>query len=142
MQEFIIPRAKLVEIPISSAAGFLKMPDNLSDLNNANICGVQVATATEQSTAPSGNVTMAVADLPKIGLVLKKMPGSEAMIDNVPVYLTDRELNAGHYFLFKKFRWNSSASGVQINATGLTVGQSILFTIFYIPLDSRGNEIL
>lgn len=143
MEEFIIPRAKLVELPILSAAGFIQMPNNLDDLNHALIVGYSVIDSTALTTAPSGNVIFAAADLPKISVVLKGDPGSLAIIDTIPAYMAVRELNFGHYFLVKKFKWNSSASGVQIMATGLTVGQSICIVMFYIPVDRRtGRELL
>ena len=142
MEEFIIPRAKLVELPIVNAAGFIQMPNNLDDLNNAMIVGVAIVDSTELTTAPSGAAVFAATDLPKCTLVLKSDPGSKWRIDTIPLYMAVRELNAGHYFLISKFRWNSSASGVQILATGLTAGQSICMVIFYIPLDNHGREIL
>ena len=137
----IVPRSKTVEIKITQTAGTLQFPTNLDDLNNANIYGVIAITATEMTTSPQGNTVTAASDLPKAALTLAKFPGSDKKIDTIPLYTLDRTLNQGLFTMFKPFKWNPSASGVNILATGLTANQAFVFIFLYVPLNSNGQEI-
>lgn len=135
MNEFIIPWSKTVEVPITSvtAGGFLQFPINLDDLNNAQICGFEVISATELTTAPSGATVFAAADIPKVAITLALENGSVKKLDTIPAYCANRRLNYGSYFVTSKFKWNPSSSKINIMASGLTAAQSIIVVFYYIP---------
>lgn len=134
--DFIIDRAKLVEVQITSiaAGGTNAFPVNLNDLNNAKIHAIQVITSTQLTTAPSGRPVIIDAMMPDFVIILADENGSLKRLDQVPSYSTNREQNAGRFYTFKPFKWNPSSSKIQVLAAGLAVTDSICFMFYYTPL--------
>jgi len=132
--DFVIDRAKLVEVQITQTGGTLQFPVNLDDLNNAKIYGVQIITATELVTSPAGRPNILDSDLPFIAVTFAEMPGSNKRIDQVPAYSLNRELNSGRFYEWKGFQWNPSSSKINILSAGLATTDSILFMFYYTPV--------
>lgn len=134
--DFIIDRAKLVEVQITSTAagGTNSFPVNLNDLNNAKIHAIQIITSTQLTTAPSGRPVTTAAMMVDFVVTIADENGSLKRLDQVPAYSTNRELNAGRFYTFKPFKWNPSSSKIQVLAAGLATTDSILFMFYYTPL--------
>lgn len=136
MNKFSANRAKLVEIQITQtgAGGTLQFPVNLDDLNNAEITAIQIITTTQLALAPSGRPCITAAMQAFLGVTLAAMPGSDKKIDTVPIYSTNRELNAGEFYTFKPFVWNPSSSKLNILSAGLATTDSVCIVFYYNPL--------
>lgn len=135
MNNLIMNRAQLVEIPILASPGFGAVAyfADVPEISKGNIklYGIEVFNADLMSVAPSGLSVVAASDVPSLSITLVTKT-NEKRQENMPYYGLIRSNNGGFITLLDNIQIDLTKCYMGINAAGgLAVNQVGLAMLYY-----------
>lgn len=121
----------IVELPITAIANGTTLNFNdVPQLRGKYIQGIETYTNNEVGKTPTQKNVIALANLSSF--LVNLVTDNETVFENIPYFTLNANANAGIIREFKNLKININKSNIYIaSGTGLTVGESALFTFYY-----------
>lgn len=130
----IIKKSYLFEVPVGASVGGngreISFPQNLGQINNAIVYGIEVYSASDINASPSGATPVSLAGCRSA--VLKVFENSTANLFLLPLVDLMPSQQGGLQREFKPFRVNMSKSKIVLFAgTSISANQSFILNFIY-----------